>query len=56
MDIGHTAKYLSVSRNTLKKWIREYHLPATTIDGTTRINKQALDSWMNNNQKSKQEA
>lgn len=38
--------YLSVSRNTLAKYINEYDLPITIIEGTKRIKKSDLDEFM----------
>ena len=38
--------YLSVSRNTLAKFISEYDLPITIIDGTKRIKKSDIDEFM----------
>lgn len=38
--------YLSVSRNTLVKFISEYDLPITIIDGTKRIKKSDIDEFM----------
>lgn len=46
MDLGLACEYLSVSRNTLAKFIKEYGLPVRQIDGIKRIAKSDLDEFM----------
>lgn len=46
MELGVASNYLSVSRNTLNKYIRVYGLPVIKIEGVKRIAKSDLDEFM----------
>ncbi|NKC68866.1 helix-turn-helix domain-containing protein [Vagococcus fluvialis] len=46
MNIKKACEYLSVSRGTLNKFIREDGLPITVIDGIKLISKSDLDEFM----------
>lgn len=48
MNIKKACEYLSVSRGTLNKFIREDGLPITVIDGIKLISKSDLDEFMLN--------
>lgn len=48
MDLGAACSYLSVSRNTLNKYIYNYDLPIIQIDGVKRMSKHDLDTFMHN--------
>lgn len=46
MELGVACEYLSISRNTLNKYISSYDLPIIKIDGVRRISKKELDIFM----------
>ncbi len=46
MKLKDASKYLDVSLNTLKRYISEYDLAITKIDGIQRISKSDLDVFM----------
>lgn len=50
MNLTDTAKYLGVSYNNLKKIVANHDdFPITSLDGTYRVNRVALDKFMLNN-------
>lgn len=46
MELGVACEYLSISRNTLNKYISSYDLPIIKIDGVRRISRKELDIFM----------
>lgn len=46
MELGLACEYLSVSRNTLAKYIKDYGLPVVKIEGVKRIAKSDLNEFM----------
>lgn len=46
-----TAKYLRVSEQTIRRYIKKYNLPGVRIGGNGRylINKAELEKWINEN-------
>ncbi|MBO1143369.1 helix-turn-helix domain-containing protein [Enterococcus casseliflavus] len=46
LSLKQACEYVAVSRGTLEKWISEYGLSVSVIEGTKRIKKSDLDEFM----------
>lgn len=46
LSLKQACEYVAVSRGTLEKWISEYGLSVSIIEGTKRIKKSDLDEFM----------
>lgn len=46
MNKKQTCNYLQISNNTLDSWIKQ-GFPVIKINGSTRFDKHAIDSWLN---------
>lgn len=50
-NVDLLAEYLSVSPNTIRKWIRQDRIPFIRIHGSIRFDKQRIDVWMDKSSK-----
>jgi excisionase family DNA binding protein len=50
LNLGESAKYIHVSRNSLKKLIENGDIKVTWIGGAQRIGKNSLDRYMDNHE------
>lgn len=46
LSLKQACEYVGISRGTLEKWISEYGLSVSIIEGTKRIKKSKLDNFM----------
>lgn len=46
LSLKQACEYVAVSRGTLEKWISEYGLSVSIIEGTKRIKKSDIDEFM----------
>ncbi|EGO9793796.1 DNA-binding protein [Enterococcus faecalis] len=46
LSLKQACEYVGISRGTLEKWISEYGLSVSVIEGTKRIKKSKLDNFM----------
>ena len=52
MSMKQLCAYLSISRDTATKWIKNKGMPAHQIERIWRFDKDEIDEWMKNNGKS----
>ena len=46
ISLSGLAVYASVSRNTLKKWLRDFNMPHYRIGRCIRVRKSEFDVWV----------
>ena len=49
MSMKQLCAYLSISRDTATKWIKNKGMPAHQIERIWRFDKDEIDEWMKNN-------
>ena len=55
MSTNQICEYLSISRDTVAKWIKNKGMPAHKIDRIWRFDKEEIDEWMRNNGKNNED-
>jgi len=50
-NLTEACEWLSISQNTLSKWISDYDLPVVRIAGKKFISKESLITFMQNHEK-----
>ena len=46
LSLSELAIYASASRNTLKKWLRDFNMPHYRIGRCIRVRKSEFDGWV----------